>query len=438
MQLFSKIVLVLFLSAGLVYAEEPQNYSSNLGEAERLMDARELEKAEDLLRKIVSSDPRNAKAHQLLGDVLSKSGKYKEAIKEYEEAERLGGENPELLKGIGTARKRLKKHSAAKAAYKRALELNPKDEEAKDDLESLERSRGVILRAWYGGWEPDYTKKSYEGMVSYGGFNRLDLNAGYSYSDQVFYTRNKVYASAYYFYKPNSYLKLYLANKDYDYPADATGKPNPDSNSYDLGPTAEIEVSHWIIKSIRGSLAYEIFKPTFFYDKDTSADNSKITTELYYVTPLDYLRFKLIYASLKDPDPDRTTIKGRKGATVTKAYYRTTSLLGGAVEVSSKKYAAEIKYLPNRDLDNSYEYSVLAGFQYNFTDSFSGKLDYVYDSYSANSNLPKEKAYVYMASGLYKLNTVVDLGAGYKYIDLPASNESTGFISIAYKTGLGF
>ncbi|MBI3755875.1 MAG: hypothetical protein HY265_06930, partial [Deltaproteobacteria bacterium] len=351
----------------------------------------------------------------------------------------------ELLKKIGTTQKWMRNYDDAAASYKQALQLNPKNEEAKVDLEALELKRGLRLKAMAGGWEADYTKESYEAMLSYGGIDKLDLNAGYSYADQVYYTRHKVYANGYLFYNPNSYLKLNLAYKDYNYPVDpAVQKPNPDSNAYDIVPIIELEVSHWLRKDLRGTLTYEYFRPSFFYDKDSTADNQKVSAELYYTTPLEYLRLKLMYAVLKDPDPKRTKIKGRglnmplgTTAPATDIQYQTQSLLGVGAEYVRGKWNAELKYLPNRDLDSSYKYSLFAGVGYEFTDKITGRFDYVYDEYSSESNYSGKTAKVYLASVFYKLNPSIDLGVGYKFINLPTQNDNAGFLTIAYKTGLG-
>jgi len=301
-----------------------------------------------------------------------------------------------------------------------------------------------ILKVWIGGWEPDYTKESYEAMVSYRGIDKTDLVGGYSYADQIYYTRHKVYASGYYSYNPGSYLKLNITHKDYNYPVDpAVLKPNPDSNSYDKVNIMEVEVSHWLTRDLRGTLAYEYSVPNFFYDRDSKAENHKISSELYYLPPIDYLRFKLIYALLRDPDPGRTEIKGRNNpdtpsgiATNTDVQYQTQSLLGGGIEFEKGRWDGEIKYLPNRDLDRSYKYSFLAGIGYEFTDNTKGKLDYVYDKYSPESNYAGKTAKVYLASIYHKLNPSIDIGLGYKYIDLPTDNEITGFLALVYRTGM--
>jgi hypothetical protein len=137
----------------------------------------------------------------------------------------------------------------------------------------------------------------------------------------------------------------------------------------------------------------EYFRPTFFFDTGSHADNIKTGVEAYYITPIDGLFAKVMYALLRDPDPDKTEIKGRNNtataagtATQTSVVYRTTSLLGGALEMEKGRWQGEIKYLPNRDLDNSYDYSFLTNVAYRFTSKISVRADYVYDKYSSQSN----------------------------------------------------
>lgn len=305
---------------------------------------------------------------------------------------------------------------------------------------------GLQLWGWIGGWEADYTKDAYEGMVSYKGIPDLHLYAGYGYSDQVYYEREKFYVKGYYYFRPRSYAKVALSMKDYSYPDDSTlGRPNPDSTAYDRVPIIEFEVSHWFDRAVRGTVFAEHYRPEFFYDPDTKASNTKVGGDIYYIIGPGFLRAKVMFAMLRDPDPEKTEIKGRDNpntpagtAAETDIEYQTSFLLGGALEYVKDRWEAEIKVLPNRDLDSSYKYSILTYASYRFSDRLKGRLDYVYDKYSSESGFSGETAEVYMASGSYKLNERTDLGAGYKHIDLPDRTEDAGFLSLRVKTGVIF
>lgn len=436
MYLLNVLILALFLFAGAAWA-------GSAADAEKLIDAGKYSQAEEMLKDLIKAEPKNARHHQLLGDAYRREGKLRDAIAEYETAKSLGGENPELLKSMGTTYKWLKEDKKAADAYSRALKLNPDDREAREDLEDLRLRRGLVLNLMAGGWEADNTTEKYEGMLEYGGFDRTNLNGGYSYSKNPYYSRHKAYANGYYFYEGNSYAKLGVAYKDYNYPTGPTLQP--DSNAYDKVPSFEVEVSHWFSSVFRGTLAYEFFRPNFLYDKDSHANNHKLSAEAYYLTPVDGLKLKFMYAVLRDPDPDKTQIKGRDlnrpigdPAPSTNIEYQTQSLIGGGVEYSRKRYNAELKYLPNRDLDSSYSWSVLAGLGYVFTDRVSGRLDYVHDKYSSKSFNAGKTANIYLASVFYKVDNRTDLGFGAKYIDQPAGSDQTVFLTVSYKTGIGF
>lgn len=441
MRLINVLVLATLLVSAAAYATNKDSY----GEAERLYQAGDYTAAEDSIKRLISLEPDNARYHELLGDVYRKEARLEDSIGEYKKALMLGGENPWLLKNMGDVYKWMRRYGDASVSYKRALELDPNDREAKDSLADLERRKGLKLRLMTGGWEPDYTTTSYEGMVSYGGIDKLELNAGYGYADQVYYMRSKSYANGYYFYNPDSYLKLGASYKKYSYPTDpALKKPNPDSNSYQDVPSVEAEVSHWFNRSFRGTLGYEYFRPNFFYDTSTYANNHKFSADAYYITPLQFLRLELMYALLIDPNPNTTTIKGRNLneppgvlAPSTNIKYEAQSLVGGGIDIVKGRWSGDIKYIPNRDLDSSYAYSIFAGVGYDFTDRLAGRLDYVHDRYSSNSIYSGKTADVYLASVYYRLNPSIDLGAGYKRINLPTTNENTGFFMVTYKTGLG-
>jgi len=442
MRLISALVLaVMLIISAAAYAAEKDPYA----EAEGLYRAGNYQGAEESVKRLISRDPGKARYHQLLGDIYRKEGRLEDSIGEYASARKLGGENPELMKNMGDVYKWMRRYKDASASYTRAIALDPNDREAREDLADLERRKGLRLRLTTGGWEPDYTTTSYEGMVSYGGIDGLDLNAGYGYADQVYYKRDKAYANGYYFYNPTSYIKLGASYKIYTYPTDPLlNKPNPDSNSYKDVPSVEAEVSHWFNRSFRGTLGYEYFRPNFFFDTSTYANNHKISAEAYYITPLQFLRLELMYALLIDPDPNTTTIKGRNLneppgvlAPSTNIRYEAQSLVGGGIDIVKDRWTGDVKYMPNRDLDSSYEYSIFAGVGYGFTDRLSGRFDYVHDRYSSKSIYSGHTADVYLVSVYYRLNPSLDLGVGYKRINLPTKDENTGFFTVTYRTGLG-
>lgn len=293
---------------------------------------------------------------------------------------------------------------------------------------------------WYGGWEPDYTKTAYEAMLTYQAAEKLRLNAGYGDAEQVYYDRTKFFAGGYYFYQDYSYLRAHYNRKKYEYPVvPGTVTPNPDSSSYDTVPRYEFEISHYFNKDLRGGLSYELSRPNFFHDKSTTITVHKLSAEVIMAAS-SILRPKLFASTLRDPDSRKTEIRGRDNAAtplgvspVTSVTFKTTSLLGAAVEYVENTWEAEIKYLQNRDLDNSYDYSLLSNVSYKIDGNSKLRLDHVYDKFSNESNLSGRTANVYMASYYYQITPSTKFGVGVKHIGVPNRSEDTGFVYLRFK-----
>ncbi len=314
----------------------------------------------------------------------------------------------------------------------------------KSNVNQQQLDKGLTLDFWYGGWEADYTKKAYETMLSYRAIDKFHLMAGFGNSTQVYYDRSKVYAGAYYFYEDYSFFRMFLSERKYTYPTlPGFTSPTPDSNSYEKVPRLELEVSHYFNKDIRGGLAYELSRPNFFHDKGVSTTVQKLGGELAVVTANPKLRVKGYYTLLRDPDPYKTEIKGFDNpwtaqgvAPATSVVNRTTSLLGGALQYVEERWSLEVKYLQNRDLDNSYAFSLLNKFIYRLDETRSVQFDHVHDEYSNQSNLRGQSADVYLASYFQQLSPDVRYGLGVKHIGVPNFNENTGFVYLQYKTGV--
>lgn len=302
----------------------------------------------------------------------------------------------------------------------------------------------IRINIWYGGWEADYTKTAYEMMFSYRNISDLHLYAGFGDAEQVFYDRSKTYAGAYYFYQDYSYFKLFFSEKNYEYPLDPqTLVANPDSSSYDQVPGVEFEISNLFSNGFRATVGYEVTQPNFFYDPDRSIENIKLYTELSIPTVIPQLRTKLYAALLRDPDPKLTEIKGRDNphtsggiAAITTVKYQTSTHKGVAIEYIANIWELEIKYLENRDLDGSYDYSLLNQYIYRLDPKRYLQFDYVYDTYSNESYLAGKTADVIMLSYYQEISAKYKFGIGYKQISVPDSDDSTAFISLQVKTGV--
>lgn len=325
------------------------------------------------------------------------------------------------------------------AAKTQPAKNEPKQEVMQDRLENSLR-----VDFWYGGWEADYTKSAYELMLSYRDLGKLHLFTGIGDAKQIYYNRSKVYAGGYYFYQDSSYIKAFVAKKTYDYPTDpATLTVNPDSSSYRTEPKLELELSHRFKEDLLGRLSYEVTRPSFFHDPSASVTNQKLGGELNVATPLPGLHAKLYAALLRDPDPSATEIRGRDNprtalgaATNTAVVYKTSRLYGAAIEYVWDKWEVEVKLLQNRDLDDSYDYSIFNKLIYRVDDDRHLQVDYLHDEFSGQSNFAGQSADVQLFSYYQRYSPKLKFGVGFKRIAVPNRTDDTAFVFVQANTGL--
>lgn len=297
--------------------------------------------------------------------------------------------------------------------------------------------RDLTIRMDLGGTEPGTSKQNFDGVVSYRGVRDLELQAGYSYTDQVFYTSNRGFLTAYRFYGDGmSYVKADATLRKYQYPTDPLVRaPNPDSSSYELVPRGELEVSHRFTRDWRAGVQYQIFPANFFWDTSSWTVNNKLSAEVEYrAAPL--LRLGARTALLRDPDPARTTIKGRNGATATSVSYRTTSLVGGWARLDLDRVGLALEYLPNRDLDNSYGWSLLTTLDLRVTSTVDVRLQEIHDTYSSSSNYPGKTAEILMAAAGYRVNDALRFRGGFRWVDAPSRSGGTLIVGLELRPGL--
>jgi hypothetical protein len=310
--------------------------------------------------------------------------------------------------------------------------------------------KDLRVRLDLGGTEPGTSKQAFEGVASYRGAAPYEVQAGYTYTDQVFYQSNRGFLTVYRFYDDElSYVKADATLRRYAYPIDPSIRaPNPDSNSYEWVPRGELEWSHRLSEAWRGELQYQIFPANFFWDKSSWAVNNKLSAALAF-RAIPQLTLAARAAVLRDPDPNGTQIKGRPipgslpanpgggvcdtpavCATRTSVVYRTTSLVGGSAALDLGRMGVKVEYLPNRDLDNSYAWSLLSTLDLRFSDRLEVRLQEVHDAYSSLSNFPGHTAEIAMGVVGYKVSEAFRLRAGYKYVDAPTRTGGTILVGL--------
>lgn len=294
-----------------------------------------------------------------------------------------------------------------------------------------DRLRDIELFIAAGGWEADNTVRGWQADLFYGGIESIHLYAGASYADKFFFNRLSAYGKVYAFYSLTGYVKLALGEKIYDYPESTN--PVPDSNAYRRVPTVEVEVADDLTPSLRAGLAYEYFRPDFFYALDTVADNHKISGELSYRTSWKPLRLRALAAYLRDPDPDKTTTD--RSARTVDVVYGNQFLLGGGGEITFPRLTAQLLYLPNRDMDRSTDFSWLAKARVPLNAVVAVTGEYIYDHYSKDSPFDGQSAQIAMLSGTWTARPWLDLSAGTKFLHRPILNDKVVFATARFMFG---
>jgi hypothetical protein len=381
----------------------------------------------------------------LRGDALRKAGDYAGALSVYRDALSSGGESASAWKRVAWAEKALRHFSAARTAFEKAVALDPNDQEARDDLASLKRSRGVTVRGWFGGTEPGTSRNAADGELWYGGAGQLELTAGGGWTDNIFYNSWKGFTTAYWYFLPDSYAKLKLSFNGYDYTG--ANKPVPDSSAYRYDPRVQTEVSHWILPWLRAGLGYQLDLPDFQYDPATWFMTHKLTGELE--TRLGGLHVWATTAMLYDPNPALTVIANSPSNLAlapTSITYRLDLLYGAGLSYEAATWSVGSRFLTNRDLDSSYDWSVISRFALQPIPRLSFDLEWILDRYSASAGAPYAGNYgsILWGEAGYEVVDGVVLSAGVKWVDNPGPTSVTNasprndvslLLNLQYKTG---
>jgi len=401
------------------------------------------------------------------GDALRQAGDHEAALQAFQAAQAAGDRSAETWKRVGWSEKARRRFAAAAAALEQAVAADPQDREAQDDLSDLRRGRGLRLSGWLGGDEPGSSKQAVNAELWYGGLDRLELKAGYGFSDAIFYQSSKGFATAYWFYAPDSYLQADFTYREYSYPVELGGTaPNPDTSSYQQAPRGTLELQHWFGQALRGTLSYQLYAPTFWHDSATRIYNHKASAEV--MLPLaGGFRAGALLGALRDPDPKTTDIRGRPlpsgststgvdctpanapapvfCATETRVQYRVEPLFGGFVGYEAGRWGLEVKGITNRDLDASYDFSLITTFTAQPFDRSEVVLAWVHDRYAGVSAFANRSGDVVWASGRYWLLRALALGGGVKWVNNPSPqsrtnagwrNSATLLLNLEYRTGL--
>ena len=374
--------------------------------------------------------------HENMAGVYKNEGKFEKAIEEYKTALALKQENDiEIMSHIATLYRWTRKFKQSKLWLEKIIEIDPQNREAFAGLENLKLNRGIHLMTSYGGWEIDYTKKAFDGQIFLGKVDWADIYFGVSHYERVFYGRKKIFGKVYLFPKYTTYLKFEFNYKNYNYPLSIN--PEPDDTCYDKVPSIEIELSHYLTPDYQVSIYGEYFTPNCYWDSSVTSNNYQVGGELSGRL-LKLLKAKLLFAYLRDPEPAAFDVD-KNTKEVLSFNYKKVFLLGGSIGFEKDPFESALKYIPNRDLDNSLENSYFIKFAYKIRSKklafpLKVRMDYIYDKYSRWSYLSGKSSKVLMLTIQAEPLKSLGLSLGLKFLSRPRRNDQSFFIMMIFKS----
>jgi tetratricopeptide (TPR) repeat protein len=364
-------------------------------------------------------------------------GEFNAALSEYHKVLEQAPKNIAAMCAIAQIYRWTRRFTLAETWWRRILTIEPRHAEARLELSGLRLQRGLHFSGGFGGWEIDYTKKSMDFEVFTGVIDRADLYAGYSNYDRFYYNREKVFGKVYWYLKPDMFLKLELNYKNYGYPAE--NNPDPDDMSYDKVPSIEIELNRQLNRMFQVSLYVEGFRPSFYWDQTARASNIKLGGQVNALF-FKLLTAKLFLALLRDPNPETFSLDKAAGR-ILNLEYRWQSLVGGGLEFAREPFSAGVKFIPNRDLDNSLKNSIFINLGYTLRAAFIPfpveiRVDYVLDNYSAYSYLSGQSTSVIMATFQAEPLPFLGLRPGFKVLHGGLQPGFGAFLNVTCKLKL--
>lgn len=375
---------------------------------------------------IDSSEP---DSHYVLGNLYVSQGQWLSAAEQYVLSSRLHG-NREVsrLQKIATLDTWMRKYTEAETWLHRGLAVEPLNSELTSDLRDLQARRSIHLYGSYGGDEIDYTRQAYQVGLFFGSVDWLDLYGSYSAADRVFFRRNTVSVDAYIFPTYSTYVRF--GSRYYTYVYDRAATFPPDQNAYAKVPDLQMEIGQQY--GIANSVSFEVeyFRPDFYWNPDVRTGNFKASATLRQAMagPV-YVRF--LGALLRDPDPASfsTSPQGK----IQSFRYEQLGLFGGGVGFDNGRIQVEMKYIPDRDLDRSLDWSVFGMARYEW-DRLGIRYDILYDRYRSSASVTVVSPTVHMVSLQWNADAMLQLAGGAKVMSR-TTTDLVPFIQFRYRTG---
>ncbi|MFQ5706694.1 MAG: tetratricopeptide repeat protein [bacterium] len=299
-----------------------------------------LRKAEAELRKAIQLNPESPANHKVLATIISWQGRYSEAIQNYKQAIEKAPDDPDAYASLMQVYRWSRRYGEALRTYQLALHnVNSSRELTKE----AQRSQWNKALKWRFGFEQDYLSKLWTVNFALPATAGLSVFGTHSHLDRTTYFRDREEGEIRHYWSRGSYVAMGSAFASYRY----TSGLKPDNTA--LKRSFEVNVKLFIEPGLRTGLSMRVaVRRTKLQNWAGITGHPVILEALLDHRWTRWLKTEAGLALYRDFDPNlaRTLKK------------RTFSLFKFAANFDLPANSTlAVRYIPNRDLDNTIAHS---------------------------------------------------------------------------------
>lgn len=386
----------------------PKDQELNKGLAQTLSWKGEVSESIEHYGRTLALYPQYVSAHRELAVVYAQNRKFDKAFQYYKKAIEIDPKDPDSYVGLATTARWDRRFGLAEEKYYRALDLRPNYKPAMDGLRALELARSLEVNV---GVEQDYLSNLYYTSLAYPVLRKQDLQISYSYLDRTYYFRNRAKVELQHYFSLKTRLKFAFSNINYNYPEEV----NPDNTSRTKSNDLSLQLNTFLSRSWQVQVGYQFSQTHLFHWPDVNGKAHFIQLGLQKNwTP--WLTTEAGLAILHDFDP------GVSDSLV----YNNFTLFQGALFFNPLNWLnIDLRYIPNRDLDNSISQTYLAHTRLELSPKLALQFRYRHDEYRKGVLIDE-----YLGGLELDLFKRFKLMLAYKRIDGPVKQGNYVFINL--------
>lgn len=386
----------------------PKDKELNKGLAQTLSWKGEIPESIKLYERTLTLYPKYVSAHRELAMVYARNNNFSKAYHYLNKAVKIDPKDPDSYVSLATVERWDRRFGEAEENYYCAYDLVPNYKSASNGLRSLELANSLNINI---GLEQDYLSNLYYSSVDYPILRKQDLKISYSYLDRTFYFRNRIKAELQHYFTLKTRLRLAYANTKYNYPEQV----NPDNTSRTKSNELSLKINTFLSRSWQLELGYRFSQTELYHWQDVIGNVHLIQLGLQKDWA-SWLTTEAGLAILRDFDADVSDT----------LIYNDFTLFQGALFINPTNWLnIGLRYIPNRDLDNSILQTYMAHIRIGLTQGLALQFRYRHDEYRKGILIDE-----YLSGLEFDLFKRFKLMFAYKRINGPAKQGDYLFINL--------